>query len=497
MKPISLTLSAIVIVVLAAVYECHAQNTQPAAAPASPPATAPAAPPPVLAPHVERPAAAPSNTGPVAAGSPGQRCVQHTRHGNTSAKDVALKEVRDELKSSDRPTGPDLVSASYFMPAGASFKLAINEEFDEARRYFGYVQPFVAHDDPKYLSDVYMDGFIEGGEIGAVKIPDDDALVKARLVDPGTTLLTVRVPDSVGGFWSPIELFIWTCDGVSVKQRSSLTMRATSGFAGMVILPVVLVIYLLAALATKRTDVKSGVPLVRYFDPVYMTAGSDGKGSLSKLQILFFSLIVFGLLCYIVARTGVLSDLSSSILLLLGITGIGSTAAKSADEQKNSVGSENRMWLIGKGWLPPAGWAAINQASWHDIITNDGGEFDLYRYQSCIFSLTVGGALLVGGVNELASFTIPQTLLGILGLSQAVYISGKLVSKSLVAELDDAVTKARAAEKTYTDAMISQPAVDGAVGSAPLVQSILNDYTTKVQNAKVLFESLTGQTVTV
>jgi hypothetical protein len=213
--------------------------------------------------------------------------------------------------------------------------------------------------------------------------------------------------------------------------------------------------------------------LVRYFDPVYMTAGSDGKGSLSKLQILFFSLIVFGLLSYIVARTGVLSDLSSSILLLLGIAGVGSTAAKGTDDQKNRLSSENSLWLIGKGWLSQAGWAAINKASWHDIITNDGGEFDVYRYQSCIFSLTVGGALLVGGVNELAAFTIPQTLLGILGLSQAVYISGKLVSKSSVAELDDAVTKARAAEKTYTDATIAQPAVGGEAGSSPLVQSSL------------------------
>jgi hypothetical protein len=491
MKPVSLALSAIVIVVLTAVYECRAQNTQPAAAPASPPATAPAAPPP--APHVRAAANAPG----AVAGSPGQRCVQHTHHGNTSAKDVALKEVRDELKSSDRPTGPDLVSASYFMPAGASFKLAINEEFDEARRYFGYVQPFVPHDNPKYLGEVSMDGFIEGGEIGAVRIPDDDALVKAKLVDPGTTLLTVRVPDSVGGFWSPVELFIWTCDGVSVKQRSSLTMRATSGVvAGIVILPVVFVIYFLAALATKRTDVKSGVPWIRYFNPVYLTAGSDGKGSLSKLQILFFSLIVFGLLSYIVARTGVLSDLSSSILLLLGITGVGSTAAKGADDQKNRLSTDNRMWLIAKGWLPPAGWAAINKARWHDIITNDGGEFDVYRYQSCIFSLTVGGALLLGGVNELASFTIPQTLLGILGLSQAVYISGKLVSTSSVAELDDAVTKARTAEKTYIDATIAHPAADAAAGAAPPAQSSLVDYKTKVQNAKILFETLTGRTVT-
>ena len=153
---------------------------------------------------------------------------------------------------------------------------------------------------------------------------------------------------------------------------------------------------------------------------------------MSKLQILFFSLIVFGLLSYIVARTGVLSDLSSSVLLLLGIAGVGSAAAKGTDEQKNRLSLANRLWLLQKGWLPSADWAAINDASWHDIVTNDGGEFDVYRYQSCIFSLAVGGALLVGGVNELASFSIPQTLLGILGLSQIVYIGGKLVSTSSV-----------------------------------------------------------------
>jgi hypothetical protein len=227
------------------------QNAQPAIAPA--------------APQVQAPAAVPANTvAAPATGSAGQRCVQHAPNGNISAKDVALNEVNVELKSTLRPTGPDLVSASYFMPAGASNKVAINEGFNATRRYFGYVQPS-ERDNKTYVN---MDGFIEGGAIGAVQIPDDDALVKAKLVDPGTTLLTLRVPDSVGGFWSPVELFIWTCEGVSVKYKSSLTIPATSGFTGMVVWPVVLVLYFLAALATKRTDVKSGIPLVRYFDPL-------------------------------------------------------------------------------------------------------------------------------------------------------------------------------------------------------------------------------------
>ena len=175
-----------------------------------------------------------------------------------------------------------------------------------------------------------------------------------------------------------------------------LTIVATSWYDSlMVVVPVVFLLYLGAAVATKRTDIRPDVPLLRYFDPVYMTAGPDGKGSLSKLQILFFSFIVFGLLSYILGRTGALSDLSSSILLLLGITGVGSAAARGTDEQKNRLSSENQLWLLGKEWLPKGGWAAVNTASWHDIITNDGGEFDVYRYQSCIFSLTVGCALLV------------------------------------------------------------------------------------------------------
>lgn len=406
----------------------------------------------------------------------------------------ALKEVNTELKSSARRTGPDLVSSSYFMPAGASFKVAINEQFKPDYRYFGYVEPLADRDNLKYVN---MHGFIESGQIGAVRISDDDALVKSNLVDQGATLLTLQVPDSIGGFWNPVQLYIWRCSNEIVDSRSFLTKRAVSWYAAAIVVwPLVLLLYMLAALATRMTDIRTGVRLVRYFDPVYMTAGSDGKGSLSKLQIMFFSFIVFGLLSYILARTGALSDLSSSILFLLGIAGVGSAMAKGTDEQKNRLSFENRAWLIRKGWLPPAGWAAVNKASWHDIITNDGGEFDVYRYQSCIFSLTVGGALLVNGVNELASFTIPQTLLGILGLSQAVYIGGKAVSTSAVAELDSAVTSLRAAEKTYSDASMAQSSADAAAGATLLVQSSYLDYMNKAKDARVLFESLTDRKIT-
>src|SRR5260370_7701902 len=146
------------------------------------------------------------------------------------------------------------------------------------------------------------------------------------------------MPYSMGGCWRPAEVYGGRCAGEVVGSRSILASRAVSWYAaGLVIWPLVFLLYFLAAIATKTADIKTGVPLLRYFDPVYLTAGSDGKGSLSKLQILFFSLIVFGLLSYILARTGALSDLSSSILYLLGIAGVGSALAKRTAEQKNRL----------------------------------------------------------------------------------------------------------------------------------------------------------------
>jgi hypothetical protein len=93
-----------------------------------------------------------------------------------------------------------------------------------------------------------------------------------------------------------------------------------------------------------------------------------------------------------------------------------------------------------------SGLAQSNEARWSDILTTDG-EFDVYRYQSCIFSLVVGIALLVVRVSELASFEIPTTLLGVLGLSQVVYGAGKLVSPLAMADLNRAIKKLRDLEQ--------------------------------------------------
>lgn len=226
-----------------------------------------------------------------------------------------------------------------------------------------------------------------------------------------------------------------------------------------------------------------------------MSAGADGKQSLGKLQILMFSLIVFGLITYFLLRTGVLTDISSTVLLLLGIAGIGSTVAKGADNSRTTITPENKAWLLRKQWLPSTLNPNNVDAHWRDLFTTDG-EFDVYRYQSFIFSIVVGGALIIGGVTQLSSFEIPQTLLGILGLSQVVYLGGKLVTPTSMADLNKSIDDLRQAEKKFRAAAITANAGVLPVGLAaaivPASQTVYNDYMSLATDVATLFSVQTG-----
>ncbi|QYY33785.1 putative Ig domain-containing protein (plasmid) [Cupriavidus pinatubonensis] len=204
-----------------------------------------------------------------------------------------------------------------------------------------------------------------------------------------------------------------------------------------------------AALPNRATNYAT---IWRHFDPVVLTAGPTGRGSAAKLQILFFSLLVLGMVFYIWMLTGQLTGLSTTVLLLMGISGIGATAAAGTDVAKNRLDFDNWAWLISRGWLPKGGSAELNFARWKDIFATDG-EFDATRFQMVTFSVMVGLALLAAGVQltDLSTFDIPVGLLGILGLSQAVYVAGKLVAPPAISEFNKKLDQLRQAEATLRD----------------------------------------------
>jgi hypothetical protein len=244
--------------------------------------------------------------------------------------------------------------------------------------------------------------------------------------------------------------------------------------------------------------------LAHIFNPVVLTAGSNGLGSATNLQILFFSMIVVGVVAYIWMMTGHLTGLSSTVVLLMGISGVGGTAAAGADIANNRLSFDNWAWLINRDWLPPGGVSEVNAAKWKDIFTTNGS-FDVYRFQMICFSIVVGASIIGVGtqINDLSSFEVPEALLGILGLSQVVYVAGKLVAPPAISDLDDQITKLQALEKklrelndtansTLAGTNVVTWTVDKTLAEA---QKTYADYLEIWERTKTMFQTTLGRLV--
>lgn len=239
-----------------------------------------------------------------------------------------------------------------------------------------------------------------------------------------------------------------------------------------------------------------------HLDPVVLTAGADGKGSPAKLQILFFTIVVFGVMLYLLMLTGNLTDLSTTILMLLGVSGVGALAAGGAELSKNRLSFESYAWLERNKWIPRGGIAEQNRAEWKDIFTSDG-EFDVSRFQMVAFSFVVAVSLVGFALrlNDLAGFAISDALLGLLGLSQVLYVGGKLIAPPAIRDLDAKLAELRKLEQALLEARDKA----GLVGVAfafgtrspefDAAAKAYADYKTAWAQARTMFESTLGRDV--
>jgi len=197
---------------------------------------------------------------------------------------------------------------------------------------------------------------------------------------------------------------------------------------------------------------------LEHLDPVVLTANAFNQGSIQKLQVLLFTLLVSGMVLSHVLTLGVLSDLSVTVAYLLGISAVGAAVAKKTSASRDRLSFENWAWLVKKRVIP------INQVQadprWSDLVMTNR-EFDVYKLQTLIFSAVVAVALLASGEEGLASFTVPETLLGILGLSQVVYVAGTLASPPSMADLDQAITSLGELESKLQTAVARNIDTDG------------------------------------
>lgn len=221
------------------------------------------------------------------------------------------------------------------------------------------------------------------------------------------------------------------------------------------------------------------------------------------MQLLFFTLIVTGLLTYILSRAGFLSDLSKTVLILIGISSVGAIAARSTNISKNRLDYDNWAWAVRKEWLPKEGFAGGRRPEWKDLLTVQG-EFDVSRFQLVVFSVVVGIALLQIGLTDLSTFAVPDALLGLLGLSQITYVFGKALGSTEITELNTAIGTLRTCE----DAFVKQ--AGAAVDPAPVAPGIeapppgdllsaqrrakteYSAYTEQEKNVRIMFETSLG-----
>lgn len=247
-------------------------------------------------------------------------------------------------------------------------------------------------------------------------------------------------------FPTRIDLMVAACSGgtLQVGRTSALISLRVPAFVGAAVITVLL--YVWGALSIK-TSVE---PQWKRLNPLWLALDGSGRASLSQMQIIYFSVIVLLLVSYILLRTGILASLSNNVLLLLGIAGVGSVGGQLATNNTARISFENWAWLKHKNWTADTGFH-VDKPSWSDLFsTND--VFDPYRFQMVSFSFVIGVSLLMVGLSGLANFTVPESLLGVIGLSQATYIGGKIAAPANFSGLDAKVTELRKAQADFLGA---------------------------------------------
>jgi hypothetical protein len=140
--------------------------------------------------------------------------------------------------------------------------------------------------------------------------------------------------------------------------------------------------------------------------------GTDNQPSLSLFQIFVWTVITVWGLLYVYVVTGSLLSLTTEMMTLLGIAGTGSVLSRWI----SSGGAD--------GAAPKPGDERKSISLWEMLSTD--GRFDLLKLQLLVFTLTIA-VYVVWRIADTAAFPVldVNTLL-LLGVSQGVYIGGKL-----------------------------------------------------------------------
>lgn len=239
--------------------------------------------------------------------------------------------------------------------------------------------------------------------------------------------------------------------------------------------------------------------LYTYLNPIVVTAGPYGKASLARLQLLWFTIVVLSVLVYLLALTGDLSDLPGSVLALLGISAAGTVGTLGVDSARKRLSFVNWQWLNDQGWLTEADQygGEVDKAKqvenfgtrthWRDLLLDEGGVLNVYKFQLFFTSLLVGVFLILSGGSNLRGFRLPENFPQLLGVSNLFYVFGRSVQPTGYDELDRQITTLIDKEKALKTFVSSSPTPNQR-------SALLDEYLLEARSAagmtKVIFSDL-------
>jgi hypothetical protein len=137
------------------------------------------------------------------------------------------------------------------------------------------------------------------------------------------------------------------------------------------------------------------------------------RASLSQFQIVLWMFVIGAATAYVMALSGNLIPLTEGTLALLGISGLATLGSQLAPQSKAE--------------RPEAEMAAERTApSWRDLIVADG-EIDVTRLQMLFFTVLIALYVSIHVIDNFEIPEIPSSFLGLMGLSNGVYLLNKFL----------------------------------------------------------------------
>ena len=271
--------------------------------------------------------------------------------------------------------------------------------------------------------------------------------------DSGTAELRVTVPkfpDGLPGFrlrwlhdWlnfgaTPVQIKVIAFDGEKITLEATTNFVVSSvGFAIVIGVVAFVISYLLPILIFRRF--KANNEPVFKLTPIWLAIGRTGKASLSLFQIWLWTLLVFSSAVYVLAVSGQLIKITDQILILLGISGVASLASKFT-----AISREERGLALS---ALPNGSALVKEApQWVDLIST-GGRFDVFKFQMLLFTGLTALFVLFSVLADLRFPEVPESFLWLMGISNGVYLGGKLTTTNVFADIETIHRELQAAKE--------------------------------------------------